>query len=85
MDSAHCNDNHDNANEACCFASGGITIFDRTWGDVDSRDPEGGVEWFQGPWRQCRRKSLVDASLTETACAVTRACAIARSLSGMEM
>ena len=31
------------------------------------------------------KESLVDASLTETACPVTSACAIARLLSGMEM
>ena len=56
MDRAHCNDNHDNANEACCFASGGITIFDRTRGDVDSRDPEGGWSGFEDHGnRQCRR------------------------------
>ena len=47
VDSVHSRDNHHNANESCCFALGGITILDRSWGDVDSRDAEGGWGVFQ--------------------------------------
>ena len=47
VDSAHCRDNHCDANETTCFTTGGITVFDRTWGDADSRDTEGGWGGFK--------------------------------------
>ena len=85
MDSAHSRDDHHNVNESCCFTSGGITILDRSQGDVDSKNVEGGWSGLPGPLQQCQKNHLVEASLMEMACPVAIAWAMARPLLGIEM
>ena len=55
MDNAHSRNNHQNANESCCFTSGGITIFDRSRGDVDSGDAKSGWSVFQNDCSSAKR------------------------------